>query len=207
MQPTTIASHANYSDVTFKNLEQTHDRIEGTRFADCTFNGCNFSETVFQSCRFLDCDFIDCTMKMTTVPGTTLARVGFKRCSLLGVNWTEADWEAWSTKLSRITFADCDLKYSVFFALELKQLKLTNCTAHEANFAEADLTDADFAGTDLQGAIFLRTNLTRANFVGASHYALNLNDNPSKGAKFALPEAVNLLYHMDITIVDPNDSA
>ena len=46
------------------------------------------------------------------------------------------------------------------------------------------------------------SNLTNTNFAGAKNYTLNVADNKAKGTKFSLPEAMRLLYHMDIEIVD-----
>jgi fluoroquinolone resistance protein len=51
---------------------------------------------------------------------------------------------------------------------------------------------------------FLHTNLTEANFTDASNYAIDVQQNTVKHAKFALPEAVNLLRCMDIELVDFN---
>jgi fluoroquinolone resistance protein len=70
---------------------------------------------------------------------------------------------------------------------------MKNCIAHEVNFAETDLEGAIFTGTDFKDAVFLRTNLTKADFVGAENYTLSVTDNKTKGARFALPEAIRLL--------------
>lgn len=203
MPQTTLASHETYAGVTFKRLVMTHEIVKGAEFSECKFVRCDFSETAFQSCRFIECAFEDCTMKLTTVEGTTFARVRFSRCNLLGVNWTDANWSEWATKLGSVAFEQCELKYAVFLGLKLNKLTMKDCNAQEANFAEADLTEADFAGTDFAGAIFLSTDLTRANFVGARRYTLNLNDNRTQGARFSLPEALRLLFALDIVIVDP----
>ncbi len=203
MSQTSLTSHETYSGITFKRLGLTHEVVRGAEFSECKFVRCDFSETAFQNCRFIECAFEDCTMKMTKVEGTTFARARFSRCNLLGINWTDANWSEWATKISSIAFDHCDLKYAVFLGLKLKGLTMKDCNAAEANFAEADLTEADFEGTDLAGAIFLSTDLTRANFAGAKHYTLNLNDNRSKGARFSLPEALRLLFSLDIVIVDP----
>ena len=203
MALTNLASDQVYSETTFKKLEFTNEVISGSEFSECKFVACDFSETAFQSCSFMDCDFENCTMKLTKLENSTFARAKFRNCNLLGVNWTEANWSAWASKMSSIEFEKCDLKYAVFFGLELSHMKMKHCHAHEANFSEADLTDADFEGSDFAGAIFHRTNLTGANFVGSRNYSLNINDNKTKGTKFSLPEAIRLLYYMDIVIVDP----
>ena len=197
-----ISSNNTYTDVTFKNVDQTHETIEFSEFTDCKFTHCNFSHTAFLSCRFMDCEFEDCTMQMLQVEDTVFANVKFSQCSLMGINLVEANWRDWASKLNPLQFESCDMKYAIFFGLELKKITLKDCNATEANFSEADLTEANFTGTNLAGANFLRTNLTKANFVGATHYAINLMDNQTSGAKFALPEAVRLLHYLDIEIID-----
>lgn len=197
-----ISSNNTYTGETFKHLELPNEMIEFAEFTDCRFIGCDFSETAFLSCRFMDCEFEDCTLRLTQVEASVFARVVFRKCALMGINWTEANWEDWATKLNPLVFEGCDVKYSVFFGLELKKLVLKDCNATEVNFAEADLTEADLRGTDLTEAIFLRTDLTRANFIGATGYAINLMDNTTAGAKFALPEAIRLLRHLDIELVE-----
>jgi uncharacterized protein YjbI with pentapeptide repeats len=199
----TIESQETYSGDVFKRVDLKKHNITMSHFSECKFIGCDFSDASLQSCRFIDCEFQDCAMKMTKVENTTFARVSFSKCNLLGVNWTEANWSEWATKLSAIEYRNCDLKYGVFFGLELKKIVIKDCNAREVNFAETDLTEGDFSGTDFAGAIFLRTNLTKANFVGAKNYVLNINDNKTKETKFSLPEAIRLLYNMDIVIIDP----
>lgn len=202
MKRTNLQSETNYTEEVFKRIDAQSAKISGSTFSRCTFQYCHFAEISFQSCRFIDCQFEHCTMKLAKVDGTTFGRTTFKNCDLMGINWTEADWADWTTKIRAIEFYECNLKYSVFLGLELKKMKMHQCEAQETNFAEADLTEADFRGSDLTGAVFLRTDLTKTSFVGAKNYALNLNDNRTKGTKFSLPQAVRLLHYLDITLVD-----
>ncbi len=198
-----IESEGSYSGDVFRGVKLTGTRITATDFSECHFIRCDFSNASLQQCRFIDCDFVDCTMKMTNIENTTLAGVRFTNCDLLGVNWAEANWSDWATKLDIMAFDNCNLKYGVFLGLELKKVIMKNCNAHETNFAETDLTEANFSGTDFAGAIFLRTNLTGANFVTAKNYTLNIHDNKTKGTRFSLPEATRLLFNMDILLIDP----
>lgn len=197
-----IASNTAYSGETFKRLDQSGKVVRETTFSGCTFARCIFTEGAFLACRFLECIFEDCTMKLAKVEDTTFSAVTFRRCNLLGVDWTAANWSEWATKLHALVFEDCGLEYSVFLGLDLRKMQMKDCTAREANFAEADLSEADFAGTDLSGAVFLKTNLTKANFVGARNYTLSLLDNKTQGARFSLPEAIQLLHSLNIVLMD-----
>jgi uncharacterized protein YjbI with pentapeptide repeats len=70
------------------------------------------------------------------------------------------------------------------------------------NFAETDLTEADCTRTDFSEGRFLHTNLTEADFTGAAHYAIDATTNTLSKTKFSLPEAMSLLYSLDIVLGD-----
>ena len=72
----------------------------------------------------------------------------------------------------------------------------------DVDFRECDLSQADFAGTDLADSLFLATNLTQADFSRARNYQIDPSQNIVDEAKFSLPEAMSLLYSMDIVLVE-----
>lgn len=205
--PTMFESDSNYGNTTFKKVDLRQKRVRGAVFSECKFVRCDFSEADMQSCRFIKCEFDDCTMKMAKVEDCTFSMAHFIQCNLLGIDWTLCNWSEPSSKMSVLEFETCVLQYGIFFALKLRKAKFKACNAQEVNFSEADLTEADFTGTDLAGATFLKTNLTEANFVDAKNYALNLKDNTTKGAKFSFPEAMRLLYAMDIVITNGDEGS
>lgn len=104
-----------------------------------------------------------------------------------------------------IDFNDCSLNYSTFFGLKLNGIRITHCIAREVDFGEADLTRAVFDGTDLAGSLFMHTNLTEADFTKASNYSISAKHNQLMKTKFSLPEAMSLLYGLDIILVDPQN--
>ena len=79
---------------------------------------------------------------------------------------------------------------------------MINCSAIDVDFRESDLSKADFTGTDLSDSLFLGTDLTEANFRRARNYHIDPGKNNITGAKFSLPEAMSLLYSMDIDLED-----
>jgi uncharacterized protein YjbI with pentapeptide repeats len=99
-------------------------------------------------------------------------------------------------------FFDCDLSYSSFAHIDFSQGKIVRCKAHEVYFWETNLTQADFSGTDFQDTQFKDSNLTKADFSTAHSYAISPNANILKEAKFSLPEAVSLLNHLGILLVE-----
>ena len=123
---------------------------------------------------------------------------------IIGVDWTMAGWDRNDAFQIHqpIRFYDCILNYSVFIGLQLDNLQLEKCIAREVDFSDAGLKKAAFCATDLENAIFRNTDLSESNFVGALNYAISPQLNKLKGAKFSLPEAVSLLYGLDIIIED-----
>jgi uncharacterized protein YjbI with pentapeptide repeats len=135
------------------------------------------------------------------VPGSSFRETTFKKSAVVGVNWVEASWSK-SGLLESVGFIECEVSHSIFMGLELKKMVLTKCVAKDADFAEANLTQANFTHTDFAESRFLHTDLTEADFTNARNYAIDVAINTVKKAKFSLPEAVNLLRCMNIVLVD-----
>ncbi len=190
-------------DARLTNQDYSQRLIQFRDARNCTFTKCSFTESTLRECGFINCTFVRCDLSLGHVNGSRFRDVRFEECKLLGVNWSEATWEK-TTLVKAIAFDKCALNYGSFFGLKLHQLRLTDCTAHEVDFAEADLTSAVFTGTDLNGSRFHHTNLTQADFTGATQYSIAANVNTLKKTKFVLPEALSLLYSLDIILVDPN---
>jgi fluoroquinolone resistance protein len=103
---------------------------------------------------------------------------------------------------SAVDFINCTLNYSTFTGLKLPKAQFTHCVARDVDFADADLSGANCTETDFSDSRFLHTNLTEADFTGATHYSIAVNLNTVKKAKFSLPEAMSLLYSLDIILVE-----
>jgi fluoroquinolone resistance protein len=56
--------------------------------------------------------------------------------------------------------------------------------------------------TDFSNSRFQHTNLTEADFTGATNYAIAASLNTLKKTKFSLPEAMSLLYSLDIILTE-----
>jgi uncharacterized protein YjbI with pentapeptide repeats len=185
----------------FTGLACTGMEFTAKQFDGCTFRDCDFSEAVFRKCRFIDCQFIQCNLSVAKVPQSRFSDVGFEACKLVGIDWTKAAWSSLSLA-SPIAFRQCILNDSSFFGLELKELVMADCKAHDTDFRECMLSEADFGYTDLAHSLFNRTNLTRANFAEARNYDIDILVNEIKGAKFCRHEAVRLLDGLGIELVD-----
>lgn len=186
---------------TFRGLALDDVEIAGVRFEGCTFTRCTFTETVLRGCTFLDCTFADCRLSLVRVPDSSFRAVRFERSQVIGVNWAEGAWHTVGLP-SDLHFTGSALNHSVFFGLTLRGLVMRDCVARHVEFGEADLSGADLRGTDFTGSRFLHTDLTGADFTRATNYSIDAAANTLKGAKFSLPEAMALLYSLDIEIVE-----
>ena len=196
-----ICTGTYYTDQVFKKvrLEQAH--LTSNEFHDCAFAACSFVETIFQNCRFVNCVFQHCDLSLVQVPNCSFTATRFERSKVIGVNWTRAHWPA--TRLwDSICFSRCAISHSTFIGLNLQRVQIQDCVAVDVDFRDADLSQADFSGTDLSESLFLTTDLTGADLSRARNYRIDPSQNVVKKAKFSLPEAMSLLYGLDIILVE-----
>jgi len=196
-----ICTETDYAGQTFKEIRLEQARLLSNEFHDCTFDRCSFVETTFRSCRFVNCVFMHCDLSLIQLPHCSFAAVRFESSKVIGVNWTRARWPL--TRLwDPVCFSKCAISHSTFIGLNLKRIQIQDCVAVDVDFREADLSQADFAGTDLSDSLFLNTNLTKADLSRARNYQIDPSQNIVKGAKFSLPEAMSLLYNLDIALIE-----
>jgi fluoroquinolone resistance protein len=188
-----------YDRVTFKKLDIRQETIKQKTFQECIFTQCTLNEVSFDNCKFLKCTFKECDLNLMKVKNSTFSEVEFENSKVVGVNWMEALWGK-SNLLGSINFTDCTLNYSTFIGLTLKKMRLIRCLAKDVDFAEADLTQSNCTGTDFSDSRFHHTNLTEADFTDATHYNISATLNTLKKTRFSLPEAISLLYSLDIIL-------
>ncbi|MBP3963944.1 pentapeptide repeat-containing protein [Paenibacillus lignilyticus] len=192
-------TESEYFDEQFKDIQFSKEEVVAVHFYDCTFTNCEFSETVFDECKFTGCTFIHCDLNLMKVANSKFSQVYFMQSKLVGVNWTEAEWPR-ITVPSLLKFEECTLNHSTFIGVALPQSTIMNCSVKDVDFREADLTKANLRGSDFTESVFGETNLSGADLSHASNYQIDPSQNRIRQAKFMLPEALNLLYCMDIVI-------
>lgn len=196
-----MKNHHSYLNQHFKEIDWSEKTVEVTEFDNCTFTNCNFSHTRFSQCKFHECHFIHCNLSLITVTKSSFFETVFEESKAIGINWTTAAWP--NIKLgSPLRFNKCILNDSSFLNLSLREMIMIECKAHDVDFREADFTQADFSHTDFTNSLFSKTILREANFAEAINYNINIFQNDVKRAKFTLPEAMSLLQHLDIELLD-----
>lgn len=194
-------AESEYYDEKFQEIAYTEQELESVRFYDCTFTGCTFTGTAFRECKFSGCTFVDCDLNGIRVTDSHFSQVRFERCRLVGINWTEADWPRLRIP-GLLTFEESVLNHATFIGLELPECAMRTCMAKDVDFREAVLARSDLTGTDFSESVFDDTDLTGADLSHAANYRIDPMRNRIAKAKFMLPEALSLLYCMDIRIDD-----
>ena len=201
-----IIEKQEYYDQIIEKVHLEQDEILRGNYTDCIFVQCSFEAVVLNNCRFSSCIFQECNLNLAQIAKCSFPSTRFEKSKLMGINWTQGDWST-SGFGNLVGFFDCVISHSTFIGLELKRIQMKNCIANEVDFRDADLSYVDFGGTDLARSIFGNTNLTKADLSQARNYAIDPSNNILKKAKFSMPEAMALLYSMDIVLKDRDDPA
>ena len=82
----------------------------------------------------------------------------------------------------------------------MKKTLFKDCTLHEVDFTDTDLSGSSFIKCDFHKAKFENTNLEKSDLRSSFNYALDPDLNKIKKAKFSIEGAVGLLLKYDIVI-------
>ena len=186
----------SYEHRKFENIIWEGKTITGREFYECQFYKCSLKECIFVDCSFERCTFEDCDLSLIQFKKTAFSRVVLQHSKAIGVAWTNA------RDPLTVDFHHSRISYSTFSGKNLKKGVFIHCQADEVDFSACNLSLANFTGTDLAGARFAATDLTQANFVGAQRYAINVQENKVRKAKFSLPDALALLDGLGVEIVE-----
>ncbi|MGX9461337.1 pentapeptide repeat-containing protein [Shewanella sp. A14] len=190
----------HYSDDTFESIKGVGLQFKDIVFERCHFVQCDFNQSEFYHCQFIECVFSQCNLSVLSVIATEFDDVTFLDCKVIGVDWTKAQWPQFLIQ-SAVVFERCLLDGSHFYSMNLPELKLVDCRAHDVDFREANLSQGNFRQTDFTLSQFNNTNLHGANFTEATNYQIDITRNNLKQAIFSRFEALSLLEGLDIQLV------
>lgn len=178
----------------FISLSISGESLHGVTFDECSFADCNLVECSFDRCAFVDCRFRESAISNVNAVNSRFLRPQFSGCKIMGFDWSK------TAKLQDLSFTECQIDYSNFSSLVLRNTTMIRCSAKEVRFVETDLSDSVFTDSDFQASTFFKANLSRADFRGARNYEIDVGNNVIKGARFSLPEVLSLLYSLGIEI-------
>ncbi len=187
-----------YKGLSFQNI-----RLAQKTYTSCVFKKCSFREANFTNCVFQDCKFQNTDLSLIIFKECTFKNVVFENSQLVGINWMDTNLtEKRLIFIKPVDFIECVLNHSTFMGCNLKNAKITRCIARDVSFEEADLSRADCTNTEFTDSRFIHTNLTETNFAGATNYSIAANSNTLHKTIFTLPDAMSLLYGLDIILKD-----
>ena len=194
-----IENGTHYVENIFNEIEPHQVPVTGCEFEECKFLDCNLSELSFIECRFVDCEFSSCNLNLIKLNRTKFFETHFSESKITGVNWTLLDWKSYMLS-SPISFENCDLSFSIFSSLDLREMSIRNCKAHDVDFSESDLSGSDFYLTDFKESNFFRSKLNKCSFAESVNYDINPLECSIEGAQFSSPEVLTLLSPFKIKI-------
>ncbi len=183
-----------YEACNFEKISVPNVKIIDVEYYNCVFDGAQFVKSLFKSCRFEKCTFKNSDLSLITVSETSFLDTKFVNCKLIGVDWTK------SAKPFNVDFENSKMNDSVFFNMDLRSTKMTECEIQNSDFERANLSKAVMTKSDLLNTSFSDTNLSFADLREAVNYRINPVNNNIRRAKFSLPEAAALLEQWEIEI-------
>lgn len=179
-----------FRDIDFKSKKQI-----GEEYENCVFMNCNFAKTDCSEIKFIDCEFDSCDFSAAKILNTSFQNTQFRACKLLGLHFEDCN-----SFLLSMNFVGCQINFSSFYKLSLKQSIFKDCTLQEVDFSESDLRGSVFDNCDLGRAIFENTILEKADFITSFNFSIDPELNRITKAKFSLQGLAGLLDKYDIEV-------
>ena len=190
-----MTTRAISENETFESVNFSGKKLSVAEYDQCAFVNCTLTEADVSGFVFIDCEFKNCDLTMARIKNASFRNVKFIGCKMLGLKFDESN-----PMLLSVSFDNCTLNLSSFYRLKLKQTAFVNCSLHEVDFGQCDLTKSDFSNSDLNAAIFENTILEGANFITASNFAIDPDNNYLKKARFSNGNLAGLLSKYGIII-------
>jgi uncharacterized protein YjbI with pentapeptide repeats len=117
----------------------------------------------------------------------------------IGINWNTLKGDSFSAEPINAA-RKCFFKYNNFISMKLNNFSFSGSKFQESLFEDCDLIEADFKDVRFESTQFIQCNLVKSDFRGAYGYAIDIQSNNLKKAKFSFPEVTSLLNSIDIVI-------
>ena len=171
------------------------NQIEIATYEDCVFSDCNLSEQHLSGFNFVECTFENCDLSNAQLGNTAFREVTFKNCKMLGLHF-----EHCNNLMFSVHFISCQLDFSSFYQLNLRNSGFKDCRMQEVDLGEANLSGVTINNCDLTGALFDNTNLEKADLRQSFNFSIDPEINRIQKAKFSSSALAGLLrkYNLDI---------
>ena len=104
-----------FLDTEYDGIVYPKEGLNHKDFERCTFSNCDFSQCTFVAITFIDCVFEECNFNSAKINYVAFRTAAFNGCQIKDVNFAMCD-----KLIFDISFNNCTLDFSKFFALKLK---------------------------------------------------------------------------------------
>lgn len=166
-----ILNQTEMYNITFTELKLDKVELANKVFENCNFVRCSLIEANIIGCKFANCEFKGCNLSAAKLRNCSFLEVVFDESNLAGINWTQVKWP-YIALTSPVEFYRSNISHSSFYELQLKELVIEECKAHNVDFRGADLSNGRFVNTDFESSLFMHTKLQASNFTDAMNFIL-----------------------------------
>jgi fluoroquinolone resistance protein len=191
-----MASKIYVDDLEFDGNSLENVFPEGDVFDGCTFRGFIMPSFDLSTKSFEQCTFIECDLSLCIVEKTSLKKVSFDNCRLMGIKFEQTNPMLFSVRMET-----CIADYSSFSTLNMTKSTFAKTSLKEVDFTEAELEGLTFEECDLQSAVFDHCNLSRCDFSKAHNLSFLLESNRLSKTKINQETAAQILARYGIEIV------
>lgn len=193
-----MKSNALFENIDFSNQNFENFNITSSEFINCNFLHVDLSNSVLQACIFEECTFTNCVLNLAKFKDTTLSKVLFNKSHMTGF-----DFSLLNNKLgTKLNITGCNISYSTFINLNLRESVIFDCKVHEVSFEHTDLSESDLSKNDFLNSRFVKNNFIKSDFTKSRNYTFDVTENQCKNAKFSYPEVLGLLDFYHIIVED-----
>lgn len=189
-------SEQYFTEEVFKGIQQEEEPLVYGDYENCRFINCNFAKADLSEFSFVECEFENCDLSSCKLFDTTIRDVFFKGCKMLGLHF-----EHCNTFIFSAEFQECQLNFSSFYQMKVRNSRFADCSLQEVDFSKCDLEGTTFENSDLTGAVFIQSILKKTDFSTALNYRLDPEQNKVQGAKFSLHGLPGLLDKYEVEII------
>ncbi len=164
-------------------------------YENCVFKNCDLSGARFDEVTFIDCRFEGCNLQGVSLFKTGLQNILYKDCQVQGVDLSRAlDF------LFAVNMHTCNATGVNCYKKKNKAARFTDCNLSEADFTEAELSDAVFENCNFNRAQFSFTNLKGADLRTSYNFIINPDENTLKKTRISVQGLPGLLTKYDLRI-------
>lgn len=169
--------------------------LKGEKIVETLFKGKIWIEDDWRNTQLSSCSFVKCQLSQIKLEQCRMHQVIFKECKLSGLKFYQLDPMLLSFQFEKCVLIGCNFSH-----LKLPHTSFLECNIQSCDFVETQLSGACFKEATFKDTRFHQCNLRKADFSGASSYEINPMSNQLQKAIFSMPEAMSLLFHLDIVI-------